>query len=143
MENTDARRFKPEVQQELKTQTIRLRKTGMKQKQIAEILGVYPTNLHKWCRAYKKEGTKAIRAQKRGRRVDACHNLTIEQEKQIQKTIVDKEPDQLKLPFALGTRIAVQQLIKRLNAIDMPIRIVEGISQALGIYLPKAITPGL
>ena len=37
---------------------------------------------------------------------------------------MDKEPDQLKLPFALWTRIAVQQLIKQMYAIDMPMRTV-------------------
>ena len=36
----------------------------------------------------------------------------------------DKCPDQLKLPFTLWTRFAVQQLIKQLWAIDMPIRTV-------------------
>jgi DNA-binding transcriptional MerR regulator len=50
--------------------------------------------------------------------------LTSEQEKEIQKLIQDKVPDQLKLPFALWTRIAVQQLIKRIYSIDMPIRTV-------------------
>jgi len=50
--------------------------------------------------------------------------LSKEQEKRIQKAIVDKEPDQLKLPFALWTRIAVQQLIKELFGINMPIRTV-------------------
>jgi transposase len=124
MEKTDARKLKPEVQQELRKQAIRLRKTGMKQKPIAEILGVYPTTVSKWCRAYKKEGVKAIRAKKRGRPSGSCRSLTAEQEKQIQKTIVDKEPDQLKLPFALWTRIAVQQLIKHLYSIEMPIRTV-------------------
>jgi len=38
--------------------------------------------------------------------------------------IQDKCPDQLRLPFALWTRIAVQQLIKQLWKIDMPIRTV-------------------
>lgn len=124
MEKTDARKLKPEVQYELRKQAIRLRKTGMNQRQVAEILGVYPTTVSKWCRAYNKEGSRAIQVQKRGRRVGTCRNLTVEQEKQIQKAIVDKEPGQLKLPFALWTRIAVQQLIKRLYAIDMPIRTV-------------------
>jgi len=124
MEKTDARKLKPEVQQELRKQAIRLRKTGMKQKQIAEILGVYPTTVSKWCRAYKKQGSQAIRAKKRGRPDGACRTLSAEQEKQIQKAIVDKEPDQLKLPFALWTRIAVQQLIKHLYAIEMPVRTV-------------------
>ena len=124
MEKTDARKLKPEVQQELRKQAIRLRKTGMKQKQIAEILGVYPTTVSKWCRAYKQQGNQAIRAKKRGRPDGACRTLSAEQEKQIQKAIVDKEPDQLKLPFALWTRIAVQQLIKHLYAIEMPVRTV-------------------
>ena len=124
MEKTDARKLKPEVQQELRKQAIRLRKTGMKQKQIAEILGVYPTTVSKWCRAYKKQGSQAIRVKKRGRPDGACRTLSAEQEKQIQKAIVDKEPDQLKLPFALWTRIAVQQLIKHLYAIEMPVRTV-------------------
>jgi len=124
MEKTDARKLKPEVQQELRKQAIRLRKTGMKQEQIAEIIGVYPTTVSKWCRAYKKEGFKAIRVKKRGRPTGTCRSLTAEQEKQIQKAIVDKNPDQLKLPFALWTRIAVQQLIKHLYSVEMPIRTV-------------------
>ena len=124
MEKTDARKLKPEVQQELRKQAIRLCKKGMKQKSVAEILGVYPTTVSKWWRAYKREGAKAIRARKRGRPNGACRTLNPEQEKQIQKVIVDKDPGQLKLPFALWTRIAVQQLIKHLYAIDMPIRTV-------------------
>jgi transposase len=124
MEKTDARKLKPEVQQELRKQAIRLRKTGMKQEQIAEIIGVYPTTVSKWCRAYKKEGFKAIRVKKRGRPTGTCRSLTAEQEKQIQKAIVDKNPDQLKLPFALWIRIAVQQLIKHLYLVEMLIRTV-------------------
>lgn len=107
MENADSRRLKPEVEQELKKQAIRFHKMGMKQRLVTEILDVYPTNLPEWCRADKKEGANAIRALKRGRRVGPCLNLTIEQEKQIQKTIVDKRPDQVKLTFALWTRTAV------------------------------------
>lgn len=42
----------------------------------------------------------------------------------MQKLIVDKAPDQLKLPFALWTRGAVKQLIGRQYGIDMPTRTV-------------------
>jgi hypothetical protein len=47
-----------------------------------------------------------------------------EQETELQKAIYDKCPDQMKLPFALWTRKAVQQLIKQLWSIKMPIRTV-------------------
>ncbi len=124
MEKTDARKFKPEVQHQLRRQAIRLRKSGKKYKEIADIVGVYPTTVGKWWRAYQKDGAKSIRIKKRGRRTGACRTLSAEQEKQVQKVIVDKEPDQLKLPFALWTRIAVQQLIRHLYSIKMPIRTV-------------------
>ena len=124
METTDARKLKPEVQQEMRKQAIRLCKKGMKQAQIAEIIGVYPCTVSKWWRAYKKDGIKAIRARKRGRPIGSCRTLSREQEKQIQKAIVDKDPNQLKLPFALWTRIAVQQLIREFYGIQMPIRTV-------------------
>ena len=53
-----------------------------------------------------------------------CRTFTLEQERQIQKTFYDKSPDQLKFPFALWTRKAVQQLIKHLWSLDMPVRTV-------------------
>ncbi len=124
MEKPDTRKLKPEVQQELRKQAIRLCKKGMTQREIAEILGVYPTSVSKWWRAYKKDGAKAIRCKKRGRPKGSCRTLTPDQEKEIQKAIYDKYPDQLKLPFTLWTRVAVQQLIKQLWSIDMPIRTV-------------------
>lgn len=124
MEKTDARKLKTEVQQQLRNQSVRLRKKGMTYEQIAEIVGVSPGSVGGWCRQYAKHGTKGIQIKKRGRRHGDQRTLTPEQEKRIQKAIVDKEPDQLKLPFALWTRIAVQQLIKQLLSINMPIRTV-------------------
>jgi hypothetical protein len=50
--------------------------------------------------------------------------LSLEQEKQIQKKMVDKCPEQLKLDFALWTREAARQLIKQEYAIEMPVRTV-------------------
>ena len=101
MEATDARKLKPEVQQELRKQAIRLCKKGMKQAQVAEIVRVYPCTVSKWWRAYKKDGIKALRAKQRGRRVGSCRTLSAEREKIIQKAVVDKDPEQLKLPFAM------------------------------------------
>ncbi len=136
MQTTDARKLKPEVQQELRKQAIRFCKKGMKQAQIAEIVGVYPSTVSKWWRAYKKDGIKAIRAKKRGRPVGSCRTLSPEQEKKIQKAIVDKNPDQLKLPFALWTRIAVQQVIRYMFGINMPIRTVGEYLKRWG-YIPQ------
>ena len=124
MEKADARKHKPEVQQQLRNQAIRLRKKGWKYKAISEAVGVNVSTVAKWCRAYKKGGDKAIRIEKRGRKEGMKRTLSLDQEAKIRQAIRDKCPEQLKLPFALWTRRAVQQLVKRLFSIDMPIRTV-------------------
>jgi transposase len=124
MKKFDARKLNTQAQQLLRNQAIRLRKEGRRYKEIAEITGVHETTICKWYKAYLRDGKKAVIIKKRGRAQGSCRTLTPEQEKEIQKAIIDKCPDQLKLPFALWTRIAVQQLIKQLWSIDMPIRTV-------------------
>ena len=124
MEKTDARTLKPEVQEQLRKQAIQLRQKGHSILQIAAILDVNPRTVYRWCQLHKRGGAKSIRLRKRGRPLGACRKLTAEQEKQVQRLIRDKQPDQLKLAFALWSRIAVQQLIKQLWAMRMPIRTV-------------------
>jgi len=124
MEKTDTRKLSPETQEQLRLQAIRLRKSGKKYKEIAEIVGAHHTTVCTWCKAYEREGLKGIKAQKRGRAYGSKRTLSPEQEKLVQKNITDKCPDQLKLPFALWTRRAVKLLIKQLFNIDMPIRSV-------------------
>ena len=124
METTDTRKLKPEVQEQLRKQVIRLRKSGKTYKEISEIVGIHHTNACKIFKAYEKGGQKAITAKKRGRKNGSCRTLDPEQEKRLKKAITDKTPDQLKFPFSLWTRRAVQQLIKQLFSIDMPIRTV-------------------
>lgn len=124
MEKIDARKLSTEAQQQLRNQAIRLRKAGRKYKEIADITGVNRSTISVWYNAYLQNGRAAIVIKKRGRPKGSCRTLTPEQEKELKKAMRDKCPDQLKLPFALWTRIAVQQLIKQLWSIDMPIRTV-------------------
>ncbi len=124
MEKIDARKLPTEAQQQIRYQAIRLRKKGMIYRDIAEVVGVSPTLICTWWKNYQKGGVKAIRIKKRGRPPGSCRTLSPEQEQIIRKSMRDKCPDQMKLPFALWTRIAVQQYIKQLWSIDMPIRTV-------------------
>ena len=124
MEKIDARTLKPDVQEQLRKQAIQLRQKGPSVQQIAAILEVNPRTVYRWCQLYQRGGAKSIRPRKRGRPPGACRKLSAEQEKQIQRVIRDKQPDPMKLPFALWSRIAVQQLIQQLWAMRMPIRTV-------------------
>lgn len=124
MKQTDTRKLKPEVQQQLRNQAVRLFKKQWRQKDIAEAIGVSHITVNRWHTIYKKKGLKGLKITPRGRKTGTHRTLNPEQEKELKAAIKDKCPDQMKLPFALWTRRAVQQLIKQLWAIDMPIRTV-------------------
>ena len=124
MEKVDARKLSTEAQQQIRNQAIRLKKAGKTYEEIAEITGVHSTTACKWYKAYLRGGKAAITIKKRGRPKGSCRTLTAIQEKELQKAIRDKYPNQLKLAFALWTRVAIQQLIMQLWSIDMPIRTV-------------------
>ena len=124
MKNIDARKLSTEAQQQLRHQVIRLKKQGRTYKDISLITGVHRSTCSYWYNLYKTKGKKALKIKKRGRPLGSCRSLDQEQEKRLRRAIHDKCPDQMKLPFALWTRVAVQQLIKQFWSIDMPIRTV-------------------
>jgi len=122
MKNTDARTLSPQTQFELRKQVIRLRKKGMANKLVAEVVGTTPSHASSIWQAYKRDGMMAIKQKVRGRRHGAKRRLTTEQEAAMQKLLVDKTPDQMKLPFALWTRDAVRLAILQHYHIDLPLR---------------------
>ncbi|MEN6317431.1 MAG: IS630 family transposase [Syntrophaceae bacterium] len=124
MEKIDARTHSPATQYEIRKQVIRLRKQGMPNKVLAECVGISIGRASKIWRIYVKEGSKAIKLGIRGRRTGEKRTLTIEQETQVKRALIDKTPDQLKLPFALWTREAIKLLIKQRFSLEMPIRTV-------------------
>ncbi len=113
-----------EAQQQLRDQFIRLRRKGWKLLAISEAIGVCHSTVRNWSREYRNGENKTLRIKARGRKEGEKRTLSREQEDQVRKSIRDKCPEQLKLPFALWTRQAVGQLINRLFSIDMPIRTV-------------------
>lgn len=124
MENTDARKHSPETQHQIRKQITRLRGKGFSNRAVAEGVGISESHASTIWQRYKKEGNKAIKLGKRGRRMGAQRTLSADQETQIQKDLIDKTPDQLKLSFALWTRDAVKLLIMQRYGIEMPIRTV-------------------
>jgi len=107
----DARSLPAIAQEDLRQKAIKAVLDGRKQVEVAKILGVTRQAVGKWVKAYREEGSQALKAQKRGRPKGG--SLLPWQAAQIARTIVDRCPDQLKLPFYLWTREAVAQLIER------------------------------
>lgn len=112
MDKKDTRTLNQDAQEEIRRQAIRLVERGRSKAEVADLLGVGRSTVSRWCSRFKQGGWSALRKRKRGRAVGTDRLLNKEQEKEIQKTIVDRTPDQLKMAFALWNRRAVQELIR-------------------------------
>jgi transposase len=84
------------------------RKMGT-QKQAALIFGLTERSVNKIFGIYKNKGKRGLVSRKRG--VQTGKKITGEQAFMVRKLIKEKLPDQLKLPYGLWTREAVQRLI--------------------------------
>ena len=139
MEKIDARKHSPETQYEIRKQVIRLRKKGLSNRDVAQGVGISESHASTIWQRYQKEGSQAIQLGRRGRRTGEKRTLTQSQETEIQRLLIDKTPDQLKLAFALWTREAVRLLIKKLYRLEMPIRTVGAYLQRWGFTPQKPV----
>jgi len=124
MNTIDARTLNQQTQYELRKQVVRLREKGLSNQAISEIVGLSKSHVSTIGKKYERGGLDAIKPGLRGRRHGAQRELTAEQEVGIQKLLVDKTPDQLKLSFALWTREAVRLAIKQIYGQDLPLRTI-------------------
>ena len=139
MENTDIRTLSPQTQYELRKLVIRLRKKGMTNQETAETVGIAETSASTIWQTYQRRGIEAIKVKVRGRRFGMKRRLSAEQESAIQKLLIDKTPDQLKLPFALWTRNAVRLVIKQQFRIELPLRTITDYFKRWGFTPQKPV----
>lgn len=128
--NEDARALPAMVQEEKRKEAIRMWKNNRyTHREIGDQVGAHYLTIGRWISRYKTGGMKALLLSKtRGRPVGSGRSLSIEQEAQIQKLLIDKTPEQVKLRYALWTCEAVQQLIVQERGIKLAIRTV-GVGQ--------------
>lgn len=125
MDLRDARTLNAEELYDRRKQAILLHKKGtLTQAGIGEVVGVRRDVVGRWIKLWKQGGLKALKPSSSGRPVGTGRTLNAAQEREIQKCLIEKNPEQYKMDFALWTRSAVQGLIKELYEIEMPIRTV-------------------
>jgi transposase len=124
MKKLDARKLPSEVQQHNRNLAIRLFQEGKKRKEIASIVGVHYGVVCRWIQAWQQGGKQAIKLKKRGRSSGERRILTEAQESALKKLLVEKNPKQLKLPFALWNRRAIQSVIYKMWRVRIAIRTI-------------------
>ena len=141
----DAMKLSSEEQETLRKRIIReLLKRGFEVEQKRAPIGVYAlvaencecsySHVKETWRKYRDGGVSAIKSVKMGRPMNSGE-LSEEQQKKIRDLIIDKNPDQLKLPGFLWDRENVLALMKRLFNVTIAL-------QNVSVYLKKwGMTP--
>ena len=115
-----------------------LKKKKGSQKQAAELFGLSLDGVHRIWKRYRAYGKRGISSKKRG--VQGGKKINGIQSAEVRRLIKDKMPDQLKLPFGLWTREAVQQLILEKYSIELSRWQVGRYLKSWGYTLQKPIS---
>lgn len=124
----DTRNLTQKEQDLLREKAVKMVLSGKTQTETAQLLNVSRQSVNGWVNDYKKKGKKSLKSKKRGNPQEP--KLKGYQAAITVNIITDRNPEQLKLPFVLWTREAVQQLIKKRFNIDVSVKTV-------GRYLAK------
>lgn len=128
--SANAQKITAEMQYEIRKTIVRMLKKGMKGNEIAKILDVSKGHVSNVKKAYAENGIKGIKPKHQGRCVGEKRILSADQEKEIQKIIIDKNPDQLRLKGCMWTRNNIRDLIKEKYGIVIKV-------STLGYYLQR------
>src|ERR1035437_5400990 len=130
MEKENGRQLSNTAREERRKTIVRMKKIGCLIAEIINATGAGQTTIYDVWNRYQKEGAKILKEKRHGIKLGQNRRLSPEQEKEIQRSIIDKHPDQYKMDFALWTRQAVQQLVMQKFKINLPIR-------TMGEYLKR------
>jgi transposase len=133
MSTRDTRCLSPEAQEELRFRVVRAIRAGMKKSVAARTFGVSRTSIDRWLAIVELGNITSLKSRPRGRPKGT--RLAPHEAATTVRLITDRCPDQLKLPFALWTREAVQELLAERFGLDVSVWTV-------GRYLAKwGLTP--
>lgn len=120
MKTKDARLLSPDAQESLRIRVVSaIEEEELTVASAAKIFGVSRQAIYNWLSRKDAAGARGLKARKRGPR--KISRLAPHQAATTVRCIADRYPDQLKLPYALWTREAVQALIRKRFGIDVSV----------------------
>ena len=119
MRTKDFRALNSQAQEDIRRKAVKAVLSGHSQMETAGLFGVTRQAVGGWIKLYKTDGAKALKAGRRGRPYGG--KMKPWQAAQIAKTVIERPPEQLHLPFYLWTREAVGLLIEKRYGLSLSI----------------------
>lgn len=138
MKINDARTLPPEAQEDIRRKAVKACLEGRKKTEVAEIFGVTRQAVTKWVKRFQEGGEKTLKARRRGRRRGG-KKLLPWQAAQTARMVMDRHPEQLKLPFYLWTRQAVVDLVMRKYGVTLSVWTIGRYLKGWGLTPQKPI----
>jgi len=136
MRETDGRKLKHDVLEALRVRAVHRIEEGESPEVVVKALGMNRRTIYKWIALYREGGTEALKARPlSGRPL----KLTGAKLRWIYRTVVTKNPLQLRFPFALWTREMVKELIERKYGIRLSVVSVGRLLKKLGLSCQKPL----
>src|SRR5918992_5431404 len=130
MKHVDMRKLPAAAQEERRRQVIGLRQAGQTYDAIAARVGLSPTGVFDICKRFAERGAAGLKTGPRGPEPGHGRFLDADQEAETCDLIRRHTPDELGLPFALWSRAAVRELVRRRFGVRLAVR-------TMGTYLAR------
>jgi len=137
MDKQDARSLSAAGQEDLRRRVVEAVEKGLRQTEAARVFGVARGTISRWMGLVERVGRGALQARKRGR--PPVSRLAPRQAATAVRHIVSGCPEQLRLPLALWTREAVQELLWRKFALKVSVWTVGRYLRAWGLTPQKPV----
>lgn len=136
MKTQDGRKLSPKTLEEFRTRAVQRVQEGESPEIVIKTLGFSRACIYNWLARYRAGGWHAL---KTGNRTGRPKKLGGKQIAWIYKTVVDKDPLQMKFHFALWTRSMVAIVIKRRYGIKLSESSVGRLLRQLGLSCQKPL----
>jgi len=136
MKTTDGRKLKHDVLEAIRIRAVHQVEQGESPETVIKALGMNRRTIYKWIARYREGGTTALKATPLSGRPLKLDGVKLQW---IYRTVVMKNPLQLRFPFALWTREMVKELIERRYGIRLSVVSVGRLLKKLGLTCQKPI----
>jgi transposase len=143
MQERDGRSIPDAALEVLRERAVAMHAAGSSQLAIAAALGVHKNTICRWLKGWRVAGAGALKAKKRGRRLQAKRLLDAERAAEVQRLMIGHCPDQLELPFALWGREAVRDLVRARFGVRLAVRTVSDYLRRWGFTPQRPIKRAL